>query len=361
MIFCTGTEQFTTDFSISDMENTNFLDDSLINLATDIPKVILIVDDNPTNLSVLSAALKKSGYKIRVAVDGEGAIEQTLIDPPELILLDIQMPGMDGIETCTRLKQISQTKDIPIIFITASADVDNKVKGLSVGAVDYITKPFQHEEVLARVNVHLELRLLTRKVQAQALALKRANQELERIANLDGLTAVANRRRFDAYLQQEWKRLMREQLPISLILCDIDYFKSYNDHYGHQAGDECLKVVAQTLKSTAQRPADLVARYGGEEFAIILPNTAPTGAVHVAEIIRKKILDLQIVHDQSEVSQYLTLSLGITGQIPTPHLSLHSLVHFADKALYAAKHRGRNNSLFFCENSSPELEDVDLA
>jgi diguanylate cyclase (GGDEF)-like protein len=303
---------------------------------------ILIVDDNPTNLSVLSHALKDAGFKSRVAMDGETAIEQVIEEPPELILLDIQMPGLDGFETCARLKANPNTQEIPVIFITASADLSNKLKGLSAGAVDYITKPFQHEEVIARVKVHLTLRFLTRKVQEQAIALQNANQELNRLANLDGLTEVANRRCFDEYLEREWKRQAREQQNLSLILCDIDYFKRYNDYYGHQAGDACLQQVAQSIKATLQRPADLVARYGGEEFAIILPNTPPEGALHVAELIRSNVKQLQIVHAQSQVSAYVTLSLGITSQIPNPKLAMDSLINLADKALYIAKEKGRN-------------------
>jgi diguanylate cyclase (GGDEF)-like protein len=297
--------------------------------------VILVVDDNPTNLSVLSQALKAAGHKVRVAVDGESAIEQLEENLPDLILLDLQMPGIDGFETCARLKANLATQDIPIIFITASADIENKVRGLSVGAVDYITKPFQHEEVLARVRVHLTLRFLTRKVQEQAIV-------LERLANLDGLTQVANRRRFDEYFEKEWQRLAREQAPLSLILCDIDYFKCYNDHYGHQTGDTCLKQVAQTIEQSVKRPADLVARYGGEEFVVILPNTPVEGAAHVAERFQSEIRQLEILHAQSEVSPFITLSMGISGQVPTHAVEPKSLIVAADRALYAAKAQGRN-------------------
>jgi diguanylate cyclase (GGDEF)-like protein len=305
--------------------------------------VVLIVDDNPTNLSVLSTALKQAGYKTRVAMDGESAIEQAQEDVPELILLDVQMPGIDGFETCVRLKANPSTRDIPVIFITASADIENKVKGLSLGAVDYVTKPFQHEEVLARVKVHLELRFLTRKVQEQAISLQRANQELLRLANLDGLTGVANRRRFDEYFTCEWRRLTRQGDYLSLILCDIDYFKSYNDYYGHQAGDACLQRVAQTIAAALQRPADLVARYGGEEFAIILPNTPPEGAVTVAQTIRTQIKSLEIEHVQSKIKSHITLSLGISCQIPNQQTRAERLITIADKALYMAKEKGRDD------------------
>jgi diguanylate cyclase (GGDEF)-like protein len=304
--------------------------------------VILLVDDNPTNLSVLSHALKAAGLKTRFAVDGESAIEQAVEDAPDLILLDLQMPGIDGFETCSQLKTDPRTKDIPVIFITASTDVENKVRGLSLGAVDYVTKPFQQDEVLARVRVHLTLRYLTRKVQEQAIALQGANEELHRLANLDGLTEVANRRRFDEYLEREWLRCAREQKYLSLIMCDIDYFKPYNDFYGHQAGDICLKTVAKTIESTLKRPSDLIARYGGEEFAIVLPNTPLQGAIQITEEIQQQIAVLQILHEKSEVSSQITLSLGISSQIPQHDASFTSLISRSDQALYSAKRKGRN-------------------
>jgi diguanylate cyclase (GGDEF)-like protein len=304
--------------------------------------VILLVDDNPTNLSVLSHALKAAGLKTRFAVDGESAIEQAVEDAPDLILLDLQMPGIDGFETCSLLKTNPRTKDIPVIFITASTDVENKVKGLSLGAVDYVTKPFQQDEVLARVRVHLTLRYLNRKVQEQAIALQSANEELHRLANLDGLTEVANRRRFDEYLEREWLRCAREQQYLSLIMCDIDYFKPYNDFYGHQAGDICLKTVAKTIESSLKRPTDLIARYGGEEFAIVLPNTPIQGAIQITEEIQQQIALLQILHEKSEVSSQITLSLGISSQIPGHDASFTSLISKSDQALYNAKRKGRN-------------------
>lgn len=316
---------------------------------------ILLVDDNPTNLSVLSHALKDAGFRVRVAMDGESAVEQATEDLPELILLDIQMPGMDGFEACTALKANPATREIPIIFITASASTENKVKGLSLGAVDYITKPFQQQEVLARVRVHLKLRYLQQKVQEQKIALLAANRELERIANLDGLTQVPNRRRFDDYLEREWRRLARDGQPLSLILCDIDYFKRYNDYYGHQSGDACLQAVAQALDSAVKRPADLVARYGGEEFAIILPNTAAEGAVHVAKLLRMEVKHLAIPHAQSSASPHVTLSMGVSSTVPTFDTSAGELIAIADKALYTAKDGGRDAYHLLEENDASEL------
>ncbi|MER3589127.1 MAG: hypothetical protein C4322_14980, partial [Mastigocladus sp. ERB_26_1] len=172
--------------------------------------------------------------------------------------------------------------------------------------------------------------------------LRKANLELERLATLDGLTQVANRRRFDEYLSQEWRRMAREQQYLSLILCDVDYFKSYNDHYGHQAGDACLKRVAAAMRNTLKRPADLVARYGGEEFAIILPSTAVQGAITVAQAIQKAIKILRLSHIQSQISDFITVSFGVSSIIPIPNLKVETLITTADQALYEAKKQGRD-------------------
>jgi diguanylate cyclase (GGDEF)-like protein len=304
--------------------------------------LILIVDDNPTNLSVLSHTLKSAGFKIRVAMDGKSAIELVECEPPDLILLDVQMEALDGFETCSRLKANSATQEIPAIFITALSNPQDKIKGFAVGAVDYITKPFYAAEVIARVTVHLRLSFLTRKVTEQAIALQKANQELQNLVHIDSLTQVANRRQFDTYFDQEWRRLAREQAPLALILCDVDYFKKYNDCYGHIAGDVCLQQIAKALMRAVTRPADLVARYGGEEFGIILPNTNAEGAIRVAERIQAEIEQLQILHSQSEVSAYVTMSLGISSQIPHQEISTEQSIAAADRALYRAKQQGRN-------------------
>ncbi|MGL4619060.1 diguanylate cyclase domain-containing protein [Chroococcidiopsis sp.] len=304
--------------------------------------LILIVDDNPTNLSVLSHTLKSAGFNIRVAMDGESAIELVNCEPPDLILLDVQMEAPDGFETCSRLKANPATQKIPIIFITALADPQAKIKGFAVGAVDYITKPFYEAEVIARVSVHLQLSFLTRTVTEQAIALQKANQELQNLIYIDSLTQIANRRQFDTCFEREWRRLAREQAPLALILCDVDYFKKYNDCYGHIAGDICLQNIAKALMRAVTRPADLVARYGGEEFGIILPNTNIEGAIRVAERIQAEIEQLQILHSQSKVSAYVTVSLGISSHMPHQEMSTEKSIAAADRALYCAKQQGRN-------------------
>lgn len=481
-------------------------------------KNLLIVDDQADNLRVLASILSEQGYRVRKALSGITAIETAQIQPPDLILLDVNMPRMDGYAVCSALKSIPETCDIPVIFLSGIDTAPDKVRAFAVGAADYITKPFQGEEVLARVKHQLiiqwqkqqlkqeiqerkqaqaETNLLLKTIQtanatsdfevalrtilgdlceaidwdyaevwipntegtsfelkqtcydpsAQRLqqfqiesqsralpgndcllgevwaaqqpvwiadlskasaflrseaataaglkagfgvpilldqevlailsffkhrcsplepkitelvnavawqlggfiqrkqaeeALKQVNRELQRLANLDGLTQIANRRCFDGILQQEWKRLKRDRMPLSLLLCDIDCFKSYNDHYGHLAGDDCLKRVAQAIEQTIKRPADLAARYGGEEFVLLLPNTTPQGATYVAEQLQAAVASLRIPHAKSLVSDFITLSIGIACQIPEAEARQEELIEAADRALYMAKHNGRN-------------------
>lgn len=481
---------------------------------------ILLVDDNRDNLRILASILGSCGYRVRKAVSGTMALETIAAERPELVLLDIKMPDMSGYEVCAKVKANPDWQDLPIIFLSALDSVADKVRAFEVGGADYITKPFQAEEVLVRVSHQLTiqrqrqalnaqndalqqaqaelqlllsvihavnhaetlpaalqavlaqvgekidwhygevwiwdeahqglrigqswydltdsplaqfyqhnavlateadigiiaqvwsgrqaqwLELLTTEVEALGLrtasaiaaglqtvlvvpipvngqvvavlafynrraipyeaktlalvsaialqlgglierkqaeeALRLANQELQRQANLDGLTLVGNRRCFDEALAQEWRRLSREESPLSLLMCDIDAFKPYNDCYGHLAGDRCLKQIAATLQQVCKRPADLVARYGGEEFVVLLPHVDEHGAQQVAEAIQRAIAQLAIPHALSPVGSTITLSIGVASSIPRPDLSPESLIAAADQALYAAKDRGRN-------------------
>jgi diguanylate cyclase (GGDEF)-like protein len=321
---------------------------------------ILIVDDSPSHLGTLSDFLMEAGFKVLMALNGESAIETVKSTRPDVILLDIIMPGIDGFETCRRLKASESTQEIPIIFMTALSQTAVVVKGFQLGAVDYITKPTQQEIVLVRITTHLTIQKLKASLQAQnaqlqqeieqrhraEAALQKANEELKHLATLDGLTQLANRRHFDECLSLAWRISVREQMPLSLLLCDVDFFKLYNDSKGHQAGDECLQQVAQAMKRAVKRPADLVARYGGEEFAVILPNTNGEGALRVADEIRSLIRGLSIVHPQSPVNEYLTLSVGASSTIPCHELSPEQLIATADQALYQAKESGRDRAVF---------------
>lgn len=324
---------------------------------------ILVVDDVPSNIKFLHLFLSEEGFNVQVAQDGEDCLQTVAYAPPDLILLDIMLPGLDGFEVARQLKTSAKTAHIPIIFMTALADMDSKISGFDMGASDYITKPLEPREVLARISVHLKLhrlqrelaesnqqlqkqlettKILKNKLMLRSAALENANHELQRLAHLDGLTQVANRRRLDDYLSQEWPRLARDHIPLTGILCDIDYFKLYNDTYGHQAGDECLQQVAYALQSVVRRPADLVARYGGEEFVVMLPNTDLEGGCSVARSIRQAVQQLQIRHSASLINQYVTMSMGVCSVIPSMDFSSANLLQQADKGLYEAKQRGRD-------------------
>ncbi|MBD1915871.1 MULTISPECIES: diguanylate cyclase [Cyanophyceae] len=465
--------------------------------------LIMAVDDVPANLKILQQVLNAVGYRTTFATRGQQVLDRLEDIKPDLILLDLMMPEMSGIDVCDRLQQNPATAHIPIIFLTASHEIEHLAQAFEYGAVDYVTKPFNAVELLARIRTHLELSQLRKQAQFQAqweaisrqivqdihasihlqdilnntvkaiqqlltarrvmvyrscnpqgckllalsgdsLALElcvqglgrpylehcaggggtltkqqiclidaapltphggaascrtnvpqelclpihqqgqlwgglvvqndpcarpwvqrevetltlivqqleisiqhaelhqrlsAANQELERISNTDGLTQIANRRCFDRQLTREWRRLQREKQPLALILCDIDYFKLFNDTYGHPSGDTCLVAVAQALKRCLKRPADLVARYGGEEFVVLLPNTELAGAIEVVEQMQGAIAKVAIA---DAPTHQLTLSFGIYAIVPQPSTKATTALALADQALYAAKQAGRN-------------------
>ncbi len=317
-----------------------------------LPPVILVIDDDPMMRQVLRRVMEKDGYQVVEAANGEQGLDAYKRLKPHIVLLDALMPVMDGFACCTQLQTIAGDSVLesepltenhslngasrtPVLMITGLDDQESVDRAFAVGATDYVTKPIHFAVLRQRVR-----RLIQQAQLYQQLEI--ANRELKRLAALDGLTGVANRRRFDEYLEAEWRRMARENLPLSLILCDIDFFKKYNDTYGHQAGDACLRQVANALDICAKRSIDLVARYGGEEFAVIMPNTTEVGACRVAEEIRMVVNSLEIAHSRSAVSQHVTLSLGIACMNPTPYTSPTALVAAADTALYRAKAEGRN-------------------
>ena len=290
--------------------------------------LILIVDDTPTNIQILAESLT-ADYRIKVAVSGMAALDVVAKQGlPDLILLDVMMPDMDGYEICRQLKQNPATSGIPVIFVTAMSEADDEERGLKLGAVDYITKPFHLPIVKARLQNHIKLKLLS--------------DQLESLAWLDGLTGVPNRRRFDDVLGAEWKRAQRTGAPLSLIMVDIDHFKEFNDHYGHGAGDICLRRVAATLAASVTRAGDLAARYGGEEFVLLMPGTDIDGARLLAEQLRSSIEAQRIPHERSSTSCWVTMSAGYASLIPSQDGDALMLLEEADQMLYYAKKSGRN-------------------
>ncbi len=292
------------------------------------PRTILVVDDQVDNIEVLDSILSDD-YRVLFATSGADALTVTQAQHPDLILLDIVMPEMNGYEVCTRLQQDPSTRDTPVIFVTARDQDEDEASGLQSGAVDYLTKPLNPTIVRLRVNVHLEL--------------KRYRDFLVNQSKTDGLTGIANRRRFDEYLESQWQYAIRTKISLSLIMLDVDHFKGYNDCYGHVAGDHCLKTVGQTLAEGLPRRTDLLARYGGEEFACILPTASHTGAMLIAERLRERVAAQRIEHRHSSVLPFVTISVGVASLRPDPHDNdVGVLIEMADRRLYRAKQTGRN-------------------
>jgi len=404
---------------------------------------ILIVDDAPDSLGALRTIMLRQGYQTFVATSGERALDIALRVKPDLVLLDIVMPGMDGLEACRRLKAHPATTRIPVIFISARDETADIVAGFDIGAADYIPKPLRMEEVCARLRAQLRMRTTSETQTAQADRLrmivnsmdqglliveasgriqyanpacdrylgckpeelvgrrladlleqpeapadqavaqgtrevnirhhdgslramdltltpmhadaglfvallhdishhKQSEDALQRAAMLDPLTKIANRRQFDAFLEKEWQRAIRNAQPLSLVVLDVDHFKLYNDTLGHAAGDTCLQQVAQALQGHAARPTDLAARYGGEEFVLLFGETPLDAATRLAEMIRTAVEALQLAHPRSPSSPWLTVSVGVATIVPTQLDEIENLFVCADRAMYAAKAGGRN-------------------
>lgn len=288
---------------------------------------ILVVDDEPTNIEVL-ADIFDDDYEILFATEGGKALEIAATAQPDVILLDVMMPIMDGHEVCRRLKMDRQTAGIPVIFITGLSDVAAETRGLELGAMDYVTKPFSPAVVKIRVRNQIEL--------------KCAKEQLIKLASTDGLTGLANRRRFDEMLAQEYARHTRSGAELSLIMLDVDHFKAYNDTYGHVSGDDCLRQIAGVIDGAIVRVSDMAARYGGEEFVCVLPETDQNGARTIAEKIRLGIIALAIPHSGSSAASHVTASLGVVTARCFPEKSPLNIVAQADEQLYKAKSGGRN-------------------
>ncbi len=299
---------------------------------------LLIIDDEPTNLHILGNILRPK-YDVIAALSGKQALKRAIMTAPDLILLDIRMDGMDGYEVCRHLKETAETCAIPVIFVTALTDEDDEVKGLELGAVDYITKPYRPHIIQARVRIHLEL------VQQRAL--------LNQLSTQDCLTGISNRRGLENFLEQQWRRAIRYSEELAIIFMDIDHFKQYNDNYGHVAGDQCLREVAGVLANTLTRGTDLIARYGGEEFVCVLPKSDLKNALQVAQKLQSAILSRALPHKFSSVHDCVTLSFGVTASNPALTKQTPSeLLIAADKMLYQAKQQGRNRIVSIAQSDS---------
>ncbi|PTD98047.1 diguanylate cyclase [Pseudothauera lacus] len=305
----------------------------------------LVIEDTLTSATLVCHQLGKMGLEAVHARDGESGIEAFKRERPDLVLLDIIMPGLDGFEVAQRLRQLERDGEwTPILFLTARTSDEDLQRGIEVGGDDYLIKPVSEVVLKAKVRAMQRIAQMRYSLLVLTRKLDEANRELTRLSSADGLTGIANRRRFDETLLKEWRRCARDGRPLTLLLMDVDFFKPFNDNYGHQVGDECLKAVARTLAETLHRPSDMVARYGGEEFAAILPDTDQTGARAVAEALREAVQGLAITHRFSAVSRVVTLSLGLACEYPArgDDNGFVRLLKSADAALYEAKKNGRN-------------------
>jgi diguanylate cyclase (GGDEF)-like protein len=303
---------------------------------------ILLVDDSATIRAAINTMLVKMGHAVTMAENGEEALLSYKRECPDLVLMDVNMPVMDGYTATQRIRSEYPQDWVPIIFLSGSDDEQHLELGIRAGGDDYLIKPSSHVVLDAKIRAMQRLDEMRRRQVQTSAELLSANKQLERMASQDGLTELANRRHFDVYLASELARARRTKQTVALALCDVDFFKPYNDHYGHQAGDECLKRVAAALQASCRRPADLVARYGGEEFALVLPETELSGAVQVAEKAREAIEQLKITHEHSNAASHVSISIGVAAQLPGMTITAEQLIRAADEALYQAKHLGRN-------------------
>jgi diguanylate cyclase (GGDEF)-like protein len=322
---------------------------------------VLIIDDDRTSRQALQGLLEGRGVRdVRCAGSAAEAIGflwtggSATTAGVEVVLLDVEMPGTNGIELCRRLKADARYRDVPVLMLTNTPSEQVLEAAFAAGASDYLTKPVCAPELLGRLRSALSLkrqlddcRAREQELVRAADQLRRRNEELRRLAVIDELTGIANRRFFNLLLRQEWGRAAREVHPLSLAVIDIDYFKHYNDHYGHPAGDECLRRVAGALGAVVHRPGDCVARYGGEEFVLLMPHTGLDGAAVMAERLRRGVEGLGLEHAASPGPGRVTISLGVASCLPGRRTAADSLLAAADRAVYAAKHEGRNRVKVF--------------
>lgn len=296
---------------------------------------ILLVEDSATLRYAMSGYIRDAGHEPVVAQSGEEALQMIEHTSFDLIIMDVEMPGLNGFETTRLMREWLGEHWVPIIFVTGKADDSSVEEGIEAGGDDYLTKPVS--PIILKAKIRAMQRIVDMRDQ-----LREVNDELERLSQRDSLTHLYNRRTFSDLGKQQWAQAKRNQSPLSIIMLDIDHFKLFNDHYGHPAGDSCLKQVSGALQRALQRPSDIVARYGGEEFIVLLPNTNLSGAKVVGENVRRAIFELQIAHERSTTEKVVTASVGIATCTHTTGRTLDSLIEQADNMLYQAKNAGRN-------------------
>ncbi len=302
----------------------------------------LVIEDSASNRQVLCHYMEKMGIVPIPAASGMAGVELFQSERPDLVLLDLVLPDIDGFEVTRRIRQVERPSEwTPVIFLSALHKDEDLEKGIAAGGDDYLRKPVSEVVLCAKlramqriIQIRQSLLVLTRKLDA-------ANHELKRLSSLDGLTGIPNRRHFDEVLTREWRRALRQGAELSIIMCDVDFFKQYNDTYGHQDGDECLRKVSKTLMTSMDRGGDLVARYGGEEFVAVLADTSSGGALFVAERMKEAIGQLDLKHTSSSFGR-VTASFGIASARAFPEINPLTVLAAADRALYKAKREGRN-------------------
>ncbi len=305
--------------------------------------VVLLVDDQMMVAEGIRRMLaSEEDIEFHYCAEPKKAVAMALEIRPTVILQDLIMPDMDGYTLVNKYRAEPETQNIPVIVLSTKEDPKDKSKAFERGANDYLVKLPDRIELVARIRAHSRSYLAHQALRETQAKLEQSNAELKKLSCLDGLTGIANRRRLDEFLRMECLRSVRDDTPLSLILIDIDFFKPYNDHYGHLAGDECLRQVARSLDEAVQRASDLIARYGGEEFAVILPNTDLGGAKRIASELCEKIRSLGVPHEHSQAADIVTISLGVVSRVACENLSPADLINLADAALYEAKESGRN-------------------
>ena len=306
---------------------------------------ILIVDDSATIRAALTAAVRSMKHEPIVAETGEQGVDMFTTERPRMVLLDVKMPGIDGYEAARRIRAVQPDEWIPIIFLSAGDYDQDLERAIECGGDDYLMKPVSPVVLSAKIRALQRLDDMRRKQVELSAELTAANRQLETLANQDGLTGIANRRSFDFLITRHFAQAVRQHTPLSVVLCDVDHFKAYNDRYGHIAGDECLRRIGSALAASCKRSTDFAARYGGEEFAVLLPDTPGEGALQVIETARREVDKLAIPHEQSPTGSVVTFSAGIATYASGRDDAPAQLIARADDALYRAKDLGRNRSV----------------